>query len=165
LAATLTLLITLYFVGPGQPGRRGGPLVRFLVTVVVLVALAAAVLAQVRMAAGDPARHIDGLVAVIVAVWLIFSLAFYLMADHRRARSPGCRRGSTGSTSRPSTMLHHRVRRRARDRPAGAGLIWSSCCSTAVFVALAVTMLTTRLRSRRPSPGPAQARSTQRNPE
>jgi len=165
LAATMTLLITLYFVVPVSQEDPGGPVVRGLVTLVVLVALAAAVLAQVRMAASDPARHIDGLVTVIIAVWLIFSLAFYLMAQHQPDQVAGLHTRIDGLYFAASTMLTigygdvHATGQLARV------LILVQLLFDAVFVALAVTMLTTRLRSRAQAQVEAQAGSTQRNPK
>jgi hypothetical protein len=167
LAAVLILLTTLYFVVPVSQDARGGPLLRLLLTILVLVSLAVAVVAQVRMAADDPARHIDGLVTVIVVVWLMFSLAFYLMADHQPDEVAGLHTRLDGLYFAASTMLTigygdvHATGQVAR------ALILVQLLFDAVFVGIAVTMLTTRLRDRAAqvaAQGKTHARRTHRKP-
>jgi voltage-gated potassium channel len=163
-AAVLTLLITLYFVVPVSQEDRGGMGARAVVTLLVLVALAAAVLAQVRMAAGDPARHIDGLLTIIVVVWLVFSLAFYLVAQHQPDQVAGLHTRLDGLYFAASTMLTigygdvHATGQVAR------ALILVQLLFDTVFVALAVTMITTRLRDRAVSQRDDQGRGTHRKP-
>lgn len=167
LAAVLTLLITLYFVLPVSQEDRGSVWLRVLVSVLVLVSLAVAVVAQVRMAADDPARHIDGLVTVIFVVWLIFSLAFYLMAHHQPDQVAGLHTRLDGLYFAASTMLTigygdvHATGQVAR------ALILVQLLFDAVFVGIAVSMLSARLRDRAAqvaARGEGQARRTHRKP-
>ena len=167
LAAVLTLLVTLYFVVPVSQDDRGSPVLRVLVSIVVLVCLAVAVVAQVRMAADDPSRHIDGLIVGIVLVVVVFSHAFYVLNREDPGQVAGLHTRLDGLYFSASTMLTigygdvHATGQVAR------ALILVQLLFDAVFVGIAVTMLTTRLRDRAAqvaAQGKTHARRTHRKP-
>jgi NADH:ubiquinone oxidoreductase subunit 2 (subunit N) len=164
LGALLTLLITLYFVVPVSENDRGDPVVRALASLLVLVALAATVLVQVRMSAGDPNRHVDGLVIVIVLVWLVFSLAFYLMAQRRPDQVADLHTRLDGLYFAASTMLTIGYGDVHATGQAARALVLVQMLFDVVFVGIAVTMLTTRIRNRAAEAREGQARRTQRKP-
>jgi hypothetical protein len=78
-----TLLVLFYFVVPISADPRGGLLLRSLVAVVVFAALGAVVLAQVKLVLFDAEHHLDGLVLAIALIWVLFSLAYYVMAHQQ----------------------------------------------------------------------------------
>jgi voltage-gated potassium channel len=78
-----TLLVLLYAVVPVDTNPAGGLVLRTVLAVVVFAALGAAVIGQLRLVVSDPERHLDGLIFAIALVWILFSLAFYVISRHQ----------------------------------------------------------------------------------
>jgi voltage-gated potassium channel len=154
------LLVILFFVVPVSASARGGLALRVVVSLLVLGALAATVIAQVKLSAEDPNRHVDGLVVVIVAVWLVFAIGFFILARHQPGQVAGLETRVDALYFTASTMLTvgygdvHATGQVAR------GLVLVQMLFDVVFVATAVTMITTRIRNRVGGPAavpPAQS--------
>jgi voltage-gated potassium channel len=83
ICGVLVLAGTLYFLVPVDRNPVGGVVLRTSVSCLLLLALAAAVVAQARLAAADGNHRIDGLIIALVVVWFVFALGFYSL-DLRR---------------------------------------------------------------------------------
>ena len=155
------LLLALYFAVPVETDPWGGPVLRTVLAVLILAALAAAVILQVRLSLADEDRHLDGLIAAIAAVWIVFALAFYLLAIHQPGQVAGLETKLDSLYFTASTMLTvgygdvHATGQLAR------GLVLVQMLFDVVFVAIAVATLNAHLR-RRVAKG--QVLTTQRNP-
>lgn len=146
LAAMLGLIVLLYFVVPVDADARGGVVFRVVAAMVVFAALALLVLAQVRLSLASADRRIDGLVGAIVAVWAVFSLAFYILHLHQPQQLDGLHTRVDALYFVASTMLTvgygdiHAAGQVARV------LVLLQMAFNVVFVTTAATLLTSRLR-------------------
>ena len=142
------LLVVLFFIVPVSAEARGGLALRVAVTVLVFGALAVTVLAQFKLAVDNPNRHVDGLVLVIVSVWLLFSITFFVLAQHQPGQVADLNTRIDALYFTASTMLTigygdvHATGQLARS------LVLLQMLFDVVFVATAVTMITTRIRNR-----------------
>lgn len=164
LSAVLTLLVLLYLLAPVSSQDRGGPLLRGLLAVAVLVALAAAVIVQIRLAASDASRHVDGLVAVIAAVCIVFAFVFFVLERHQSDQVAGLHTRLDALYFSASTMLTVGYGDVHASGQTARALVLVQLVFDAVFVATAATLLTSRLRGRAEQRLADQARSTHRNP-
>lgn len=161
LVGIVALVLCLYFVVPVNAHPHGGPVLRAVLAVVLFVALAAAVLSQVRLSLADESRRLDGLVTAIVAVWVVFSLVFYLLAVRQHGQLEGLHTRVDALYFAASTMLTigygdvHATGQLAR------GLVLLQMLFDIVFVATAATTLSAHVRRRA---GRGQGWNTQRNP-
>ncbi|WGL50390.1 potassium channel family protein [Nocardioides sp. BP30] len=146
LAALLGVILALYFLVPVDDQARGGMALRVAVTAGLLFALAALVLAQVRLSLAVPDRHVDGLVGAIALVWAGFALGFYLLQVHHPHQLAGIHTRLDALYFAASTMLTvgygdiHATGQVAR------ALVLIQMAFDVVFVAAAASLLTTRLR-------------------
>jgi voltage-gated potassium channel len=85
LCGILGLATGLYFVVPVDSHPPGGFVLRTGLSCLFFVVLATAVVVQIRLAAADSDRHVDGLIVVIAVVLFAFALGFYVM----HLRRPG----------------------------------------------------------------------------
>src|SRR4051812_33865349 len=79
----MLLLVLFYFLVPVDANPVGGLALRTTAALVAFVALGAIVLAQVRLVIADPEHQLHGLLLAIALVWVLFSLAFYVMSRHQ----------------------------------------------------------------------------------
>ncbi|WP_017933640.1 potassium channel family protein [Nocardioides sp. Iso805N] len=146
LAALLALIVLLYFVVPVDSDARGGVVLRVVAALVVFAALALLVLVQVRLSLASADRRIDGLVCAIVAVWAVFSLAFYVLQLHHPQQLDGLHTRVDALYFAASTMLTvgygdiHATGQLARV------LVLLQMAFDVVFVTTAASLLTSRLR-------------------
>lgn len=84
MATALSLVVGLYFAVPVNAAPQHGQVTRLVLSGVLLVALTAVVVWQVRLQLAHPDRHIDGLLLALVVGVLGFALAFYALEqrDH-----------------------------------------------------------------------------------
>ena len=161
LIGLVLLLLALYFAVPVETDPYGGPVLRTVLAALILAALAAAVIVQVRLSLADEDRHLDGLIAAIAAVWIVFALAFYLLAIHQHGQVDGLETKLDALYFTASTMLTigygdvHATGQLAR------GMVLIQMLFDVVFVAIAVATLNARLKSR---VSKSQGLPTQRNP-
>ena len=161
LVGIAVLILALYFAVPIDAEPHGGPVLRIVLAVLALVALAGAVVAQVRLTMIDDDRNIDGLVMAILAVWVVFSYAFHLLAAHQPGQIAELHTKIDALYFTAATMLTvgygdvHATGQFAR------ALVLLQMLFNVVFVAAAASTLTTHLRKRVTR---AQESNTQRNP-
>jgi voltage-gated potassium channel len=105
LVAILALTLALYFVVPVEERPSGGLALRAGAAFVLLVAIAAVVVVQVRRSAADSDRRIDGLVGAILTVWVFFALAFYVLELRRPGEVAGLETRLDGLYFAATTML------------------------------------------------------------
>src|ERR1700710_903965 len=79
LAGLVLLIIVLYFAAPVSVSPHRENIVRALVSVLTLVALAAGIVWQLRKHLDDSSRKVDGLVVSVVIVLVVFAHAFYVL--------------------------------------------------------------------------------------
>jgi voltage-gated potassium channel len=82
LATGLTLVVVLYFAVPVDAGTAQRTVVRILISVLVLGALAYTVAVLIRLEFSADDRRIDGLVLAMAAGVLVFALGFYSIEMH-----------------------------------------------------------------------------------
>jgi voltage-gated potassium channel Kch len=85
MTTAFALVVGLYFVVPVGFEQQRSDFVRLLISAVVLIALTAIVIWQVRVQIMNPDRHIDGLLLALVVGVLGFALTFYVL----ELRDPG----------------------------------------------------------------------------
>jgi len=154
------LLLTPYFLVPVDTDPHGGLVLRAFLAALVLAALAAGVVGQVRRSLADEDRRVDGLISAILAVWIVFSLAFHLLAVHQHGQVEGLHTKLDALYFAASTMLTigygdvHATGQLAR------GLVLIQMLFDIVFVAFAAATLNAHLRRR----VGRQGSNTQRSP-
>jgi len=142
------LVLALYFVVPVDSNPHGGPALRAGVAALLFAALAAAVVGQVKRSLADQDRRLDGLITAILGVWVVFALAFHLLAVHQRDQVEGLHTKIDALYFAASTMLTigygdvHATGQLAR------GLVLFQMMFDVVFVATAATTLNAHLRRR-----------------
>jgi len=142
----LGFILVLYFLAPVSSDPPRQIAIRGLVGVVLLAGLAAGLRAQLRLAALDGDRRIDGLVAAIVIVLVSFAYAFYAMAIHQPGQVDGLRTRIDALYFSASTMLTIGY---GDVHAAGQGarlVVLIQMVFDVVFVATAVTLLTSKVR-------------------
>jgi voltage-gated potassium channel len=142
------LVLALYFVVPVDSNPYGGPALRVGVAVLLFAALATAVVGQVQRSLADQDRRLDGLICAILGVWVVFALAFHLLAVHQRDQVEGLHTKIDALYFTASTMLTigygdvHATGQVAR------GLVLFQMLFDVVFVATAATTLNAHVRRR-----------------
>jgi voltage-gated potassium channel len=91
LAALCGGLLLIYFVVPAEPRLPTGAIVaRGATTVLVFAVLAFLIVRQLRLEVErGPDYRVDGLVASVMAVIVVFSLAYYIMAERNPSQIAG----------------------------------------------------------------------------
>jgi voltage-gated potassium channel len=146
LVALVGMVFVLYFVAPVDSTPHGGMAVRTLGAVLVLLALAVSVGWQLRSAAADSERRVDGLVVAIAGVLAVFAFAFYALDVHVADQVDGLLTRLDGLYFSASTMLTigygdvHATGQVARF------LVLVQMVFDVVFVASAAGLLTARVR-------------------
>ena len=141
------VLLALYFLAPVTTEQWGSAVVRAIFAVLLLILLAVGLARQLRLAMLDGDRRIDGLVAAIITVIVVFAFAFYVLEVHRPHELAGLRTRLDALYFTASTMLTvgygdvHATGQTAR------GLVLVQMVFDVVFVAAAAALLTTRVRS------------------
>jgi hypothetical protein len=105
LVGILALTLVLYFVAPVDDRPAGGLVLRAGGVLLLLVAIAAVVVAQIRRSAADSDRRVDGLVGAILTVWVFFAFAFYVLELRRPGEVVGLETKVDGLYFSASTML------------------------------------------------------------
>jgi voltage-gated potassium channel len=161
LMAIVGLIIALYFLAPVSADARGGVVARTIGALLVLAALVFGVVHQLRAHVDDTSRRLDGLVASIVVVVVVFSLAFYVLDVHHPDQLSGLHTRLDSLYFTASTLATvgygdvHAVGQAAR------ALVLVQLVFNVVFVATAAGLLSARVRSAVQQR--SQERSTQRN--
>ncbi|WP_244928089.1 potassium channel family protein [Nocardioides sp. W7] len=146
LLGILGFILALYFLVPVNTEPPTQVVVRGLLGVLLLVALAAGLRAQLRLAALDGDRRIDGLVAAIVTVLVAFAFAFYALQVHQPDQVEGLHTRVDGLYFSASTMLTigygdvHAVGQAARI------VVLVQMVFDVVFVATAASLLASKVR-------------------
>src|SRR3954469_12319067 len=146
LIGVVGLILALYAFVPVSGSPRGGLPLRVVVTAILLVALVAGLLWQLRLSAADGDRRVDGLVAAIVTVLTVFSMAFYVLEMRDPGEVAGLHTRLDALYFSASTMLTvgygdvHAVGQTAR------AVVLLQMVFDVVFVATAVTLLSSRVR-------------------
>jgi voltage-gated potassium channel len=154
LGSLLVLSLALFFLAPVDQDPPGGLALRTAVAVVVLALLALVLGRQLTRHARDQELRVDGLVAAILLVLVVFAFAFYGLAVHRPGEVEGIRTRLDALYFSASTMLTigygdaHAAGQWAR------GLALVQMVFDVVYVAAAVRLLTARAgRTVRPVSG------------
>ena len=161
LVGITVLVLAFYFVCPVDSDPAGGPVLRAFLAVLLLAALATAVVAQIMLSLEDEDRHLDGLILAILAVWVVFALAFYILASHQADQVAGLSTKLDSLYFAATTMLTigygdvHATGQLAR------GMVLVQMLFDVVFVAMGVSVLNAQVRNRVER---GQGRPTQRNP-
>ncbi|HRD59993.1 MAG TPA: potassium channel family protein [Nocardioides sp.] len=142
------LVLTLYFTVPVESDPRGGPLLRAFLATTVLALLAAAVVLQVRLSIDNEDRHLDGLIVAILMVWIVFSMAFYILADHQPHQVSGLHTKLDSLYFAATTMLTIGYGDIHAEGQLARGMVLVQMLFDVVFVAIAVGTLTTQMRNR-----------------
>ena len=117
-----------------------------VVLFLLLAALALGIVVQLRRSVSDSHRRVNGLVGAIVAVLLVFALAFFTMSVHRPEEIDGVDTRVDALYFSASTMMTigygdvHAVGQTAR------GLVLVQMVFDAIFVAAAAGLLSARVR-------------------
>jgi voltage-gated potassium channel len=156
LSAVLVLVVTLYFVAPVSGEITRDTVGRVVLAVAVLAGLAFAMVRQLRWQLDGTTRRVDGLVASIAVVIVVFSYAFYTMAVHHPDQVTGLRTRLdalyfvvTNLTTIGTGDVH-------ATGQAARALVLVQVLFNVVFVATAVSLLSSRVRAA------AEARAEQR---
>ena len=166
-------VVALYFVVPATPRLPADAIVaRGVTSALWLVLLAWLLVRQLRLQVDQGDRRIDGLVVSVVAVVVVFSLAFYLMALQRPGEIAGLHTRVDALYFTMSTLTTvgfgdvHATGQTARV------LVIVQMVFNVVFVTTAAALLSSRIRSvaaeraaahRRGGHEPAVARTTRRS--
>lgn len=148
LAGVVVLLLALYFLVPVSADPVGGLWLRVGVTVAAGCLLAVVLARQLIRHARDLDRNVDGLVAVIVVVLVVFALAYYILEVHRPGQMEGVRTRLDALYFSAATMLTIGY---GDAHPAGQvarGFALVQMVFDVVFVAAAVRLLSGRVGSR-----------------
>lgn len=156
------LVLILYFVVPVEADPTGGPVLRAVFSALIFAGLAAAVIGQVRLSLADQNRHLDGLVSAILCVWVVFALAFYMLAVHQDGQVAGLHTKVDALYFTASTMLTVGYGDVHASGQLARGLVLLQLLFDVVFVATAAGTINAHVR-RKVSEN--QGRSTQRNPK
>jgi voltage-gated potassium channel len=146
LIGVVGLILALYALVPVSRDPHGGLPLRVAVTVVLVAALTAGLLWQLRASVTDGDRRVDGLVAAIVTVLTVFALAFYVLQLRDPGQLAGLHTRLDSLYFSASTMLTvgygdvHAVGQIAR------AVVLLQMVFDVVFVATAVTLLSSRVR-------------------
>src|SRR5689334_11075793 len=96
----------------------------------------------------DEDRHLDGLILAILAVWVVFALAFYILAAHQAGQVAGLSTKLDSLYFAATTMLTigygdvHATGQLAR------GMVLVQMLFDVVFVAMGVSVLNAQVRNR-----------------
>jgi len=148
LLAVTALLVVFYFLVPVSSDPRGGLALRTVLALAAFVALGAVVLVQVRHVVADSERHLDGLLLAMALVWVVFSLAFYIISRHEPAEIAGLHTRLDALYFTASTILTigfgdiHAAGQTSR------ALVLVQMAFDVVFVTAAAHLVSRRLRSR-----------------
>lgn len=145
LVGLVLILVGVFFVVPIRDDPPGGLLLHTATAVLLLGCLALVVVAQLRRSIRDQ-RRTDGLVGSIVAVLLVFALAFYALAVHRPDELTGIRTRLDALYFSASTMMTIGYGDVHANGQTARALVLVQMVFDAVFVAAAAGLLTARLR-------------------
>jgi hypothetical protein len=146
LLGLVTLMTSLYFGFPVERDPWGGLALRTVAAALLLAALAMGVVVQLRRSVSDAERRVNGLVGAIVAVLLVFALAFFALSVHQPEEIGGIRTRVDALYFSASTMMTigygdvHAVGQTAR------ALVLVQMVFDAIFVAAAAGLLSARVR-------------------
>lgn len=147
MAVLVTLMVLLYFVVP-VPGRLHlGAVLRGFGTLAGLAVLAVGLAVQLRRHVDDLGRRVDGLVAGIVLVVLVFAFSFYVLARAQPNQLDGLRTRVDALYFTMTTLTTvgygdiHAVGQSARI------LVLLQMTFDVVFVAAAASLLSSRVKA------------------
>lgn len=146
LLGILGFVIALYFLAPVTSDPPRQVVLRGVLGLALLGALAVGLTAQLRLAVRDGDRRIDGLVAAIVAVLTAFAYAFYALEVHRPGQLDGLHTRIDALYFSATTMLTVGYGDIHATGQAARVLVLVQMVFDVVFVATAAALLTTRVR-------------------
>jgi hypothetical protein len=145
---TLLLVVAVYFVVPVREDPVGGMAFRAAATSLLLAALAAVVVVEVRQALVNEDGPVDRLIAAIALVWVVFALAFYVLNLHRPDELTGLETRVDALYFAASTMLTVGYGDVHASGQLARGLVLVQMVFDVAFVATAGAVLSARMRSR-----------------
>ncbi|MEI7056665.1 potassium channel family protein [Nocardioides sp. CCNWLW239] len=148
LVGVVVLLVAFYFVVPVSADPRGGMVLRVGGSVVAVCLLAVVLGRQLVRHARDLDRHVDGLVASIVLVLVLFALAYYALQLHSPGQMEGVRTRLDALYFSAATMLTIGYGDAHPAGQAARGLALVQMVFDVVYVAAAVRLLSARVGSK-----------------
>lgn len=142
----LGFILVLYFLAPVSSDPPTQIAVRGMLGVILLGGLAAGLRAQLRLAALDGDRRVDGLVAAIVTVLVAFAYAFYAMEIHEPHQVEGLHTRVDALYFAASTMLTVGYGDVHATGQAARIVVLIQMIFDVVFVATAASLLTSKVR-------------------
>jgi voltage-gated potassium channel len=160
LVMLLLLILVLYFAVPVKVASDSETLVRVLLSLLTLAALAVGIAWQLRLHLDDASRRVDGLIFSIVLVVVVFAHAFYVLDRSNPSEFAGLETRldslyfAVNTLTTVGTGDVHAAGQVAR------GLVIVQMVFNVVFVATTATLLSTRIRQKAETR--AEKRRTQR---
>ena len=146
LFSTQALTLVVYFAVPVRDvGRSSG--YQLLATVVSLALLALWVVWQLRNHVDDDSRRIDGLIAVILIVIVVFALAFYVVEQRRHGEIVGLNTRLDSLYFTVSTLLTIGYGDIHAEGQVARALVLVQTVFDVLFVATAASLLSSRVRT------------------
>ncbi|MEV7429433.1 potassium channel family protein [Nocardioides sp. NPDC092400] len=146
LSGVLSAILLLYFTLPVRSDPPIQTAFRAALALVVLVVLAAGLVTQLRLAARDGDRRVDGLAAAIATVLVVFAYGFYALEVHRPDQVNGLSTRLDALYFTASTMLTVGYGDVHAAGQAARLMVLVQMVFDVVFVAAAAALLTSRVR-------------------
>ncbi|SDD60387.1 potassium channel family protein [Nocardioides lianchengensis] len=146
LLGVLGSILVLYLVAPVSADPPERVVVRAVIGVAALLGLTAGLVEQLRRAVRDDERRVEGLVAAIVTVLVVFAYAFYALEVHRPEQLDGLVTRLDALYFSASTMLTVGYGDVHATGQAARALVLLQMVFDVVFVASAAGLLTARVR-------------------
>jgi voltage-gated potassium channel len=146
LGGVVVLLLVLYFAFPVAANNERETVVRLLVSVATIIALAGGIVWQLRTHLDDTSKRVDGLIISIVLVVVVFAHIFFVLNQNNPDEFAGLKTRLDALYFATSTLATvgfgdvHATGQVAR------ALVLVQMVFNVVFVATTATLLTTRVR-------------------
>lgn len=139
-------ILALFLVAPVSAEAPDRIVVRAVVAALALAVLTAGLVGQLRRAVRDEERRVDGLVAAIVSVLVVFAYAFFALETHRPGQLDGLVTRLDALYFSATTMLTVGYGDVHATGQAARALVLVQMVFDVVFVATAAGLLTSRVR-------------------
>lgn len=163
LLSLLTLIVTLYFLVPVSTTVHREEIVRIVLSVAVFLGLAVGMVRLLRLQIYDSSHRIDGLVAGIALVVVVFAYAFYVLNARRPDELVGLETRLDALYFAVTTLTTVGYGDVYAAGQLARALVLTQMVFNVIFIATAATVLSTRVRIAAEARG-QQRRGQQRSP-